>query len=169
MEKKTRKSYPAMYDKHTSYSYYRKKMGGKITSKKYNQIYKKFMEYIGDTLIEKGNVILPAFFGRLKIEGKRNVLRKDDKGRVKGLSTNWKATYELWKNDPEAKAKKELVFLLNEHTDGYSYTFKWDRYRSRGRFKICFNFIACTRLKRKLHYAILNGKEYNIIDYGKKT
>ena len=43
------------------------------------------------------------------------------------LRPDWKATKELWARDTIAKAKKQLVFHLNKHFNGFNCKWYWDK------------------------------------------
>ena len=45
------------------------------------------------------------------------------------LPPNWAKTKELWEKNPEAKAKKQLVYCTNDHTNGIRYKIIWSKRR----------------------------------------
>ena len=43
------------------------------------------------------------------------------------LAPDWKSTKELWKRDEAAKLRKQVVFHLNKHFNGFICKWFWDR------------------------------------------
>lgn len=66
------------------------------------------------------------------IKIKKTNIVLDDKGNIieNDLVINRVATWKLWDKDPKAKAEHKYVYHLNEHTDGYVYKFRWNKYRA---------------------------------------
>lgn len=63
--------------------------------------------------------------GELSIVGRRQKIFIGDDGEIKGASIDGGATRKLWESDSEAKAKKTLIYHLNEHTNGVAYSWCW--------------------------------------------
>lgn len=42
-------------------------------------------------------------------------------------AVDYKATNELWKQRPELQERHVKIYNLNEHSDGYKYTFNWKK------------------------------------------
>lgn len=153
----------------TSYTHYTKKIKETPFAKKvfnrrlYTDIMKDFLVYLGDTLIETGRVVIPKKMGEIEIQGTPQKITYDEEGNLRGLSVDWKATNELWKEDPETKAKKQYVYHLNENTDGIKYKIRWFKKGIFALNKAHYNFIMNRSIKRRVAAAIKNGKEYRIV------
>lgn len=89
-----------------------------------NADYNKFL--INEAL--KGNEItLPSRMGTIYIVGRKPTIRFDEDGKILGLAPDWVETKKLWDRDAEAKAKKQRVFHMNSHSDGYRYKWNWSK------------------------------------------
>nr|DAE86540.1 MAG TPA: hypothetical protein [Caudoviricetes sp.] len=152
----------------TSYTHYSKKIretpfAKQVFNKRvYTDVMKDFLAYLGDTLIETGKVVLPKKMGNIEIEGSPQKISYDEEGHLKGLSVDWKATRELWKEDEEAGKNKQYIYHLNENTNGIKYKIKWFKTKMFALNKAHYNFIMNRSIKRRVAAAIKGGKEYRI-------
>ena len=152
----------------TSYTHYSKKIretpfAKQVFNKRvYTDVMKDFLAYLGDTLIETGKVVLPKKMGNIEIEGSPQKISYDEEGHLKGLSVDWKATRELWKEDEEAGKNKQYIYHLNENTNGIKYKIKWFKTKMFALNKAHYNFIMNRSIKRRVAAAIKSGKEYKI-------
>lgn len=152
----------------TSYTHYSKKIretpfAKQVFNKRvYTDVMKDFLAYLGDTLIETGKVVLPKKMGNIEIEGSPQKISYDEEGHLKGLSVDWKATRELWKEDEEAGKNKQYIYHLNENTNGIKYKIKWFKTKMFALNKAHYNFIMNRSIKRRVAAAIKGGKEYKI-------
>lgn len=89
-----------------------------------NNLYMKFLVYKG---LKGYEIILPARLGTLAVIGRKPKIRFDEEGKVIGLAPDWVKTKKLWEDNPEAKAKRQRVFHVNAHTDGYRYKWHWSK------------------------------------------
>lgn len=152
----------------TSYTHYSKKIretpfAKQVFNKRvYTDVMKDFLAYLGDTLIETGKVVLPKKMGNIEIEGSPQRISYDEEGHPRGLSVDWKATRELWKEDEEAGKNKQYIYHLNENTNGIKYKIKWFKTKMFALNKAHYNFIMNRSIKRRVAAAIKSGKEYKI-------
>lgn len=111
-----------------SYKYY-KTYGehNKVDIKTYLLIVTGFIKYIMFKVFEGYDVNLSTnnSLGMLGVRGTKVIPRLSDKGNIIGLAPDWVKTNELWNRNPEAKQKKELIFCMNEHTNGVRYRISW--------------------------------------------
>lgn len=115
-----------MYNLTASYKYYKEKNPQGVNSTTYLKIVSDFMLYIMSKVFEGFEVKLPRI-GTISIVGRKVKPKLDEEGNIKGLAPNWAKTKQLWDSNPEAKAKKELVYCFNEHSNGIKYNFKWGK------------------------------------------
>ena len=119
-----------------------------------------FNQFLFDKLFNGEEIMLFERLGNMSLRGKKVNPRINEDGLIKGLAPNWKATNELWSNNPEAKARKELVFYFNEHSEGVRYRFHWCKQRVYIKFKEFYTF-KLTRANRIAFKNVINsGKEY---------
>jgi hypothetical protein len=104
----------------------------------YARIIKEFNEGLVKGLIEEAREFkLPYRMGKIRIRKFRQKLTLDKNGDIdkRKLSVDWKKTWDLWKSQyPNKIVKdiisiegKQLVYHLNEHTNGYQCVLYWDR------------------------------------------
>jgi len=152
-----------------------KKNGFKVPKRTYTKILKEFNKWISNKIIynPKG-VVLPYKLGRLQIMKYKTplIIKKDGTLFKKHIPVNWNETLALWDRDEDAKNKKMLVRQLNDHTDGYTYEWKWN--------KSCSNvtnhkvyFFKPTRtnkllLKKELTKEEIEVDYYELIKYKKQ-
>lgn len=138
----------------------------KISRGKYGKILKLIHEYISNEILENSETFkMPAGLPRVRIKKyKRNIKFKED-GSIdpKSMAIDWAKTREVWIKNEKLKKKKFLVYHTNNHTDGYSATFKLEKYSSNVPNLGPYRFKACRANERKL--AKILKDPYNKIDY----
>lgn len=80
---------------------------------------------------------------------------------TKHYPIDYKRTKELWETDPVAREKKKLIFITNEHTDGYRYKFWWDKRGSNIKNKNAYSFEPVRIHQRKLA-KVLTDEDINV-------
>lgn len=133
----------------------------KITKILYTAIIKEYLKAkTNDIIYNAGTFKYPNRLGSLRIKKKKSKLRlKDGKLDTKYIPVDYKATNELWKKDPEAKKNKKCVFLTNDHTDGYKYSFFWSKQVCDVPNNSVYQFIPTRTLKRSLSEVLKRGDE----------
>ena len=131
-----------------------------ITRLEYGKIIKEFNAHARDRLSTKGaSFIMPARMGRAELRKVKTEVTIDENGDIiNNLPTNWKATRDLWKDNPGAKEKNIKIKFTNEHTDGYtfkvSYLKRKASFKNKSIYKLRFN----RKLKRTLSESIFAGR-----------
>jgi hypothetical protein len=126
--------------KSTKLKEYTKKQ--KIDKQLFAKIAKETNQEIINLIIEKNfEYLMPCNLGILSIKKALAVprLRKDGK-LASNLTMDYKATRELWLTNPEARALKKKVFNLNEHSNGFRYSFYWSKKESTAMGKSVYMF-----------------------------
>lgn len=134
-----------------------------ISKDEYLKITSGFMKFIADKIVDGDEVILPMGMGTIMVTGRKQDLKVDEDGNIRGLAPDWRRTIKLWKDNPEAKKEKKMVYFFNEHTRGIIYKFSWYTLNIPLRFKKVFAFYAIRKNKRQVSDNIINGKEYRQI------
>lgn len=150
-----------------SYKIYKESSRNPVTKDFYIEICNNFMKFIFDKLIEEGSIILPNRLGQLYITG-RKIKPKFEDGRIINLAPDWAKTKLLWSEDEEAKENKTIVYHTNDNTNGVRYKCNWYKSRIPITNKTLYNFILTRANKRALAKKIKEGKEYTILENGKK-
>lgn len=145
----------------SSYSVYSNISEDPIDIKTYMLIVKGYLKFLIQRLFDKGEISIPEKLGILKVIGKKVKVRVED-GVIKGLAPDWVKTKELWKQDPEAKDRKQLVYHFNEDSNGIRYKFHWSTNRVLVANKTLYNLRLTRTNKRDLSNKIKQGKEYLI-------
>lgn len=99
----------------------------KLTFEQFKRVIRTYNTMIMDYVLETGKEFkLPFGFGVITINKKKQVVffEKDGVKRVV-LAVDWKTTKELWEKNPEAKENKKVIFLTNEHSEGYRFKWLW--------------------------------------------
>jgi len=116
----------------------------------YGEIIEFFHSRITDEImLDNFEFKLPARLGILSIKKRKPKLRLDEDGKViNTMPVDWKATKELWEEDPESKESKKLVRHLNEHTNGFINKWCYDTYTATFKNKTVYKFRPTRTLKR---------------------
>jgi len=143
-----------------SYSFYKKTIENPVDIKTYIYLANKYNKFLVNKVIEGEQITLPSRMGRLYILGKKQNLRFDKEGNVKGLAPDWVKTKKLWDSNPKAKEKKQLLYHTNEHSSNIRYKFLWSKERVLVTNKSLYALRMTRENKRKIHKEIMKGKEY---------
>jgi hypothetical protein len=107
---------------------FEKDVAEKIDIKIYARVINDFMKFIVNEMINGQVFYLPYSLGNIFVQRKKLTPYFEFKEmKLNHLPVDYEATKKLWAERPEFKAKKHLVYHLNEHTDGYSFKICWDR------------------------------------------
>jgi len=109
-----------------------------IEYKKFAAIIKEFNKELSRQIIDKNvEFIMPVRLGSVRIRKYKKRIQLNPDGSIKKnrFSVNWKSTIELWnrlypgKSKEELKAikNKQVVYHLNEHTEGYAFMLYWNK------------------------------------------
>ena len=120
-----------------------------------------YMEFLMDKVLDGEEVTLPAKTGTLQIRGTKKKLSFNQDGTPR-LPPNWGATKKLWDRDPDAKAKRKVVYCLNEETNGVVYKAHWSKNAVSIENKMYYSLILTRANKRAINRRIKEGKEYLI-------
>ena len=132
----------------------------KVSRLEYGQIIRSFNTHLRDRLATKGaGFILPCRMGIVELRKMKTEVKINEEGNVvNNLSTNWKATRDLWKSNPGSKEKGVKIKFTNEHTNGHTFRVSYLKgkatYKNKSIYKIRFN----RTLKRTLSKSIFQGR-----------
>lgn len=145
-----------------SYQLYKEEVENPVKVDEYIAINEEFMEFIVNRLLDGHMIKLPEGLGTLEFVGKKIKPVLDENGNIKGLSPNWGATNKYWKENPQAKERKEVIYHFNEHTNGVRYKMYWSKKHVFIQNKDFYSFVLSRENKHKFNNAILNGSEFLI-------
>ena len=146
------------------YVFYKQRSETPVAQSLYREIVGGYFKFLMTKVFDGFDIELSAgnTLGLLCIRGKKVSLKEDEDGNLVGLAVNWKATNELWARRPDLKLIKQLVYHLNEHSDGIRYSFKWQRNGVKLLNKVFYTFKASRKNKRTVPKMIRAGKEYMV-------
>jgi phage FluMu protein Com len=147
-----------------SYKNFRKSGGEVIVTRKdFCKIVNEFNKHIMEFVLKGDEVKLPEKIGTISVKGKKVKTKFDeDIGRISNQAVDYGETNKLWSRCPECKERKQVVYHLNEHTNGIRYKFFWSRDRVLIENKSFYSMIFTRTNKRKLSHLIQNGKEFYV-------
>lgn len=141
---------------HKFYAFFVSKYGtGKktgVTRDVYAGVITEFMQWVQEELVKGEKFFLPFSLGTLEVEGKDSTFYTDENGKVitKYLRVDWNSTWKFWTKNPEAFAKKKVLYFTNEDTDGTKYRIVWNRTKKTGFKTNNYSFKPNRLLSRKL-------------------
>ena len=145
-----------------SYKNYKEKSSEPILINDFAKVVNDFNKFLISKVFEGYEVKLPARMGTISIKGKKTKIKFDEQGRLTGQAPDYKSTKDLWEKCPECKERKQLVFHLNEHTNGIRYKFFWSKERMLVENKTFYSIILTRTNKRFLSNLIKKGKEFYV-------
>lgn len=143
-----------------SYALYKENVKNPVSLEDYVYITGEYNKFLMEVVFAGHKVSLPHRMGTLEVQGKECKVRIGDNGEIKGLAPDWKKTKKLWEENPEAKAKKKLVYITNAHTGNIRYKFVWSKRNMIGTHKWLYTMTMTRTNKRELAKLIKQGKEY---------
>lgn len=145
-----------------------KKHAGHIPSQgEYSAIFDEFAEEIMNKIIyEAYEFRIPYHLGNLYVTQRDVKIRFDNQGNLinKGLAPDWNATKKLWREDEEARERKQLIYHFNEHSSRKRMRFHWDRRTIFLKNKSVYKFIPIRKWSRKLK-DVIKDEDHNVIYY----
>jgi hypothetical protein len=143
-----------------SYKLYKNSIENPVDIKTYIEIANGYNQHLMDKVLDGEKVTLPMRFGTLCIMGKKQKIRFDENGNVKGLAPDWVKTKQLWDKNSEAKERKQLVYHTNEHSSTIRYKFLWAKSRVLITNKTLYALRLTRTNKREVNKRVNEGKEY---------
>lgn len=143
-----------------SYKFYKSNTENPIGLKVYLQIALGFIKFMIAKVLDGKDIKLPCELGILGIRGRKQKPRLDEAGNIVGLAPDWVGTKKLWGENPEAKAKKQLLYHFNEHSSGFRYKAVWFKKGFKFRNKSVYSIRLSRTNKRAINRLVKEGREY---------
>ena len=142
------------------YRFFVKKTGSTITRAQFGSVLREFNNHVRDRISNKGaEYFMPSRTGKIELrKSKTEVKVAEDGSIINNLPPNWKATRELWDENPAAKAKGIKIRYTNEHTDGHTFRIFYRKSKANFKNKSIYKMRFNRTLKRQLSKAIFAGK-----------
>jgi hypothetical protein len=134
-----------------------------VSAQKHRTILQKFHLLLMHKMIYEAYIFTMPSMGTISVQRRKIKIQFKENGKLKthNLPVDYNATRKLWERDPVAASKKQVVFFLNDHTDGWRYTWHWTRTTKKN--LASYRFIPCRRMKRELAKALKDV--YNDLSY----
>jgi hypothetical protein len=143
-----------------SYKFYKSNEENPIDAKIYMEIVLGFIKFMMNKVFEGKDIKLQCELGIVGVRGKRQKPRLDENGEIVGLAPDWVGTKKLWDENPEAKAKRQILYHFNEHSAGVRYKVVWFKKGFKFRNKSIYSIRFSRKNKRTISNLIKGGKEY---------
>lgn len=158
-----------------AFKFYRKTYGNpqKLRRYKYRAIIVDFNTRLVERILFKGlSFKMPGRLSKIVLCKRSRGFSEDEDGKITRFyffPPDWGATYRLWRANPEAKARKEVVRYLNSNTDGKVVTLVWHKYASRAYNTMWYRIRLARSVKSKLKELIDEGgaSQFNLANYTK--
>jgi len=158
---------PEMYKYYSKKNLKSGKTFGKANYSIFRDVIKDFNAEITKLLIEEGAEFkMPVRLGTIRIRKYKQKIKFNDDGSVdkKGMGVNWPESKKLWQREYPGKTSeelklirnKQLVYYLNEHTDGYRFILYWNKKGSNAKNRTLYSFVFTYSNNRHLA-SILKG------------
>jgi hypothetical protein len=111
------------------YKFYRKTSDKSVDFHTFKRVWETFIEQVIQGIILEGKDFSMPSLGSVGIRKQKVIVALTPDGDIdkRYLRPDWDATKKLWARDPEAKKKKQLVYHLNKHFNGYNCKWFWDK------------------------------------------
>lgn len=171
----SRRKFTNQYETKDIYKYYienldeiERKNGYGITYGKFRKILSKInCAIMTDVVISRSPYLMPSVQFELFVKKRKTktgtFITKDGRT-IRYGPVDWKGTHGLWAKDADAKKNKQLIFHLNEHTDGYMYCFDINRRLRSPRNKL-YSFKPMRKHKRLLAKQLIDGADRNAYEF----
>ena len=149
----------------SSYKNYRKSGGTTNVGRlEFCRIINAFNKHIMLLINEGHEVKLPEKMGTLSVKGKKIETKYDeDLNRIINQSIDYGETNKLWARCPECQKNKQVIYHLNEHSDGIRYKFFWSKEKMIVENKLFYTMVFTRSNKRTLSNLITeHGRSYYV-------
>lgn len=133
-----------------------------LTDCQYLKIIRTINNHLRDRLIRGEDVILPERMGTLEIRKSTNKLGFKDGQLVIKYPVNWEATLKLWYDNPQCKAKKQLVRQESSETFRLHYNKNKALYNNKSFYEFTTNRTIKLGLKKNIKLNNLEAFSYGI-------
>jgi hypothetical protein len=148
----------------SSYKQYRE-AGGTTEVKRveFCRVANDFNKHMIGLVFEGNEVKVPERLGTIIVKGKKVETEFDEElGRISNQSIDFGETNKLWAKCPDCEERKQMVYHLNEHTNGVRYRYFWSRDRVLVENKMFYTMRFTRANKRGLSKLIKSGTEFYI-------
>lgn len=161
-----------------AYKFYKSYVENPLSYKLFRAVWEDFIGRVVVGIVEEGkDFTMPFRLGSVGIRKQKIKVKMNDDGSIdkRYLRPDWKSTKELWARDEKAKEKKQLVFHLNKHFNGYNAKWFWDKSTCSVKNQAAYSLTMTRENKRRLAKAIFDENlevdyyEQKPVSYGRQN
>ena len=127
----------ALYDLDYVFNEYCKLKNPKVDKKLYKKIFEDFGTQILKAIVDEGrDYYMPNGLGSLRIKKRMLMFKFKPSGdinlRSTGCGVDWGNTRKMWRDYPESKEQKKVLYYTNDHSNNWKYSFMWNKNVGKG-------------------------------------
>ena len=151
------------------YKFYKSTVSKPVDFYTFKRVWETFITQVIQYIILKGRDFLMPSLGSVGIRKQKVIVVMTPDGDIdkRYLRPDWKATKELWARDLKAKAKKQLVFHLNKHFNGFNCKWFWDKTTCIVPNVTAYS-LTMTRANKRLLAQVINDEDIEVDYYEQK-
>lgn len=151
------------------YKFYRDNNENPIPSAQFRRVWGTFITQVIENIILTGKDFNMPSLGSVGIRKQKVIVGMTHDGKIdkRYLRPDWKATKELWVRDAVAKEKKQLVFHLNKHFNGFNCRWFWDKSTCTVINNTAYS-LTMTRANKRLLAEVINNEDIEVDYYEQK-
>ena len=151
------------------YRFYKNNSSNHVEYGTYRRVWRVFIEEVIKDIMLGGRDFSMPSLGVLGIRKQKVIVAMTPEGDIdkRYLRPDWKATKELWSRDEEAKKRKQLVFHLNKHFNGFNCKFFWDKSTCSVPNNSAYS-LTMTREHKRMLAKVINDEDIQVDYYEQK-
>ena len=151
------------------YRFYKKTASKPVDFHTFKRVWETFADCVIENMILEGKDFNMPSLGSVGIRKQKVIVVMTPEGEIdkRYLRPDWKTTKELWARDSEAKKRKQLVFHLNKHFNGFSCKWFWDKATCSVPSNTAY-FLTMTRANKRLLAKFINSEDIEVDYYEQK-
>lgn len=147
------------------YRFYKKTASKPTDFRTFKRVWDSFITSVVQSIVLEGKDFNMPSLGTLGIRKQKVQVKMTPDGKIdtRYLAPDWKATKELWARDEEARKKKQRVFHLNKHFNGFKCKWFWDKASCSVPNYGAYSFMM-TRANKRLLASVIQNEDIDV-DY----
>lgn len=147
------------------YKFYKQSVSKPASFHQFKRIWETFAEDVIKGIALEGKDFNMPSLGDIGVRKQKVVVAMTPEGDIdkRYLRPDWKATKDLWAKDPEAKKRKQLVYHLNKHFNGFNCKWFWDKSTCSVINNTAYS-LTMTRANKRFLAQVINDED-NEVDY----
>lgn len=147
------------------YRFYKQGVSKPVDMHTFKRVWEDFADQVIQRIILEGKDFHMPSLGDVGIRKQKVVVAMTPEGDIdkRYLRVDWKSTKDLWARDAEAKKRKQLVFHLNKHFNGFNVKWFWDRSTCLTINNTAYS-LTMTRANKRLLAEVIHDDD-NEVDY----